>query len=92
MNDAAEIIVRLSLSNSTNEIYNISSNETYSIAQIIDKLSGILKKRFTIKEIKPTLGDPLHNLANINKIKFLKYKFQFNLKKGLIHTIKNIRK
>ena len=80
------------MSKKKNQVYNISSNESSSIKEIINKISKILNRKLNIKEKNGTLGDPLHNLANINKIqKVLKYKFKYHLDMGLINTIKNIK-
>ncbi len=90
--DASEVIIKIALSKKKNQVYNISSNESSSIKEIINKISKILNRKLNIKEKNGTLGDPLHNLANINKIqKVLKYKFKYDLDMGLINTIKNIK-
>ena len=90
--DASEIIIKLALSNKKNQIYNVASPEMSSIREIIGKISNILNKKLKIKEKSSTLGDPLHNIADIRKLnKFLKYKFKYNLHNGLVQTIENIK-
>lgn len=88
VHDAAEIIIKLSLSKYKNQTINLASKNYYSINQIVKIIEKIMKKKFEIKELKSTLGDPMHNLANINKIsKYFNLKFKFDLFNGLVDTI-----
>lgn len=93
VHDVAEIIVKLSLGKYKCQVINVASKNYYSINQIIKTIEKIMKKKFKIIELKGTPGDPMHNVANINKIlKYFNYKFKFNLLNGLINTINEYKR
>ena len=88
VHDAARIIIKLALSDHRNKIFNVASKKFYAVGNIIKMVGKILNTKFKIKEIKKTHGDPMHNIANIEKLlKFVKFKFKFELNKGLEDTI-----
>jgi len=92
VSDAAEILIKLALTKQNKKIFNVASNKFFSVENIIKTIGKILQTKFKIKETKQTLGDPMHNIANIKKIsKVFKLKFKFDLTDGLIDTIKKYK-
>ena len=88
VHDAARIIIKLALSNIKNNIFNVASEKSYTVSNIIKMIEKILKTKFKIKETKKTLGDPMHNIANTKKLlKYIKFRFKFKLNTGLEDTI-----
>ncbi len=68
-------------------IYNIGTKEKIKIKDLAYKLSKIFNKKIKIKKTKLKKGGTKIRLPNIDKIKKLGFRPQFNLNKGLKKTI-----
>ncbi len=68
-------------------IYNIGTKEKIKIKDLAYKLSKIFNKKIKIKKTKLNKGGTKIRLPNIDKIKKLGFRPQFNLNKGLKKTI-----
>ena len=70
-------------------IYNIGTSEKIKIKDLTYKLAIIFKKKIVLKKTTLTKGSTKIRMPNIDKIKKLGFKKEFNLNKGLSETINN---
>ena len=89
INDAIEATYKIIKNkNKKFEIYNISSGKTIKLLDFINAIKKNLNKKIKINFVKNQPGDVLDTYGNINKIKKLKYKPQFNINSGILKFIK----
>lgn len=89
--DAVKIMIDILLKKKNKKIINISSNYRYSVRSIIYFVKKIYNKKFKIKVINGTTGDPMYNIANTSLMKkFTKIKVEYDITKG-ISEIKKLR-
>lgn len=69
VNDNVEMIYRLMISDLTNEIFNIGSNETYTNIEIINIIGELLGKKPKYEFVKDRLGHDRVYLLNSSKLK-----------------------
>lgn len=90
----ANILAALAKPDANNNIYNIAVGERTSLNELVELLKESLKKNnFDYKKNSVyrdfRQGDVLHSLADITKAKLhLEYDPQFNVKLGLLNTVK----
>jgi nucleoside-diphosphate-sugar epimerase len=70
------------------QIYNIGTSEKLSIKSLVKVLAALLGKKINIKKSSLQKGGTKKRLPNITKIKKLGFKKKFNIKQGLMKTIK----
>ena len=70
-------------------IYNIGTTERISIKNLAKKMSQILKKDITIKNLPIKKGGTKNRLPNISKIKKIGFKQKVKLKEGLKKLLNN---
>lgn len=68
-------------------IYNIGNNDEISILNLVRKITKMLDKKNLISPGNLQVGGTVRRCPNINKIKKIGYKKQFNLNQGLKNTI-----
>ena len=70
-----------------NEIYNIGSNDEYSVVEIANMLSSKLKTKLTIKYIQDRNFNDHRYSVNIDKLKSLGWDISVSFEEGLDRTI-----
>jgi UDP-glucose 4-epimerase len=90
--DVVSIMRKLILNKSTyNQTLNLGYGKKYTVSQLVGFLKSKIKKNFKVKYINNTPSDQFGIYSNNKKIKkILKYKFKYNLKKGLDLFIKSV--
>jgi len=69
------------------EAFNVGCGSSYSILELIDNLSAILKVRPVVKHLPPRAGDPMASQADISKARdFLGYSPKVFFREGLERT------
>ncbi len=89
--DAVKLMLNILIKNNKKTI-NIASEKFYTIKSLIKLIKEIYNKKFKVKVINGTQGDPLHNIADLSLMKKLtKTKIEYNIYRG-IKELKNLRK
>jgi dTDP-glucose 4,6-dehydratase len=87
--DSCKAIEKLIKNFKINQVYNIGSNLSISNIQIVKKIAKIMKKKIKVKYVSDR---PSHDVRySLNSIKFkkeFKWKPEFSLNEGIVHTIK----
>lgn len=89
IDDVISLLVSKKIKN--NNIYNIGLGKKVSVEKAINLIKQYFKKDFKIFLKKSSPGDIFQSYANIDKLKYLKYRFKVDLKIGIKKTIDSFK-